>query len=230
MRRTVVILAGWLMVMLCLTGCERPKRAFNQVLTDFRLRPQEDTGKPDADVDVLAKLTDVGERELGRLNADPANAEVKFEKLPDNPLELGRFHKTLKVYEKAYPLEVERRRVGQVKQAQKIRKPGYRGRVEFRYRVYRGEDFPTRFEARDSVADKSTDESVREIYIYYFDENGLWDGEPGKLERRSRSMFDGSAESRTGVQDNDDRKGAPQQITVGGTVRVRAETRDVIDK
>ena len=230
MRRTVVVLAGCLAVMLGLTGCERSKRAFNQVLTDFRLRPQEATGKPDAEVDLFARLTDISERELKRFNADPANAEVKFEKLPDNPLELGRFHKTLKVYEKAYPLEIERRRVGQVQQAQKVRKPGYRGRVEFRYRVYRGDDFPTRLEARDSIADNRTDESGREIYIYYLDENGLWDGEPGKLERRSRSMFDGSAESRTGVQDNDDRKGAPERITVGGTVRVRAETRDVIDR
>jgi len=230
MRCIVGFLVGWLMVMLCLTGCERSKRVFNQVLTDFRLRPQEETGKADADVDMLARLTDISERELERLNADPANADVKFEKLLDNPLELGKFHRTLKVYEKAYPLDVERARVGQVQQARKIRKPGYRGRVEFRYRIYRGGDFPTRVEARDSVADKRTDDSGREIYIYYFDENGLWDGEPGKLERRSRTMYDGSTQSRTGVEDKDDQERVPQEINVGGTFRVRAETWDVIDR
>ena len=197
MHRTVWILTGWLTVMLCLTGCERSKRAFNQVLTDFRLRPQEETGKPDADLDLFARLTDIGEHELDRLNADPANAEVKFEKIPNNPLELGSFHRMLKVYEQAFPLEVERRRVGQVQQAQTIRKPGYRGRIEYRYRVYRGEDFPTRVEARDSAADQRTDDSGREIYIYYFDENGVWDGEPGKLERRSRSMVEKSSSSGT---------------------------------
>ena len=229
MRGAVWIFTGWFMVMLCLTGCERSKRAFNQVLTDFRLRPQEKTGKPDVDVDAFAKLTEIGERELARLNADPANAEVKFEEIPNNPLELGSFHKTLKVYERAFPLEVERRRVGQVQQARTIRKAGYRGRIEYRYRVYRGEDFPTRVEARDGAADQRTDESGREIHIYYFDENGVWDGEPGKLERRSRSMVETSSSLGTGSQARDDGKGVVERITVGGTIRVRGETWDVID-
>jgi len=229
MRGAVWTLAVWLMVMPCITGCERSKRAFNQVLTDFRLRPQEETGKPDVDVDAFARLTQIGERELERLNANPVNAEVEFEKIPNNPLELGSFHKTLKVYEKAYPLEVERRRVGQVQQAQTIRKPGYRGRVEYRYRVYRSEDYPTRVEARDSVADKKTDESGREIYVYYFDENGVWDGEPGKLERSSRSTVETSSSLGTGGQGRDDGEGVVERITVGGTIRVRGETRDVID-
>ena len=229
MHRAVWILFGWLMVMLCVTGCERTQRAFNQVLVDFRLRPQEKTGKPDVDVDAFARLTEIGERELERLNANPANAEVKFERLPNNPLELGSFYKTLKVYEKAFPLEVERGRVGQVQQAQTIRKPGYRGRVEYRYRVYRGEDFPTRVEARDSVADKRTDDSGREIYVYYFDENGVWDGEQGKLERRSKSMVETSSSLGTGGQARDDGKGVVERVTVGGTVRVRGETWDVIE-
>ncbi len=229
MRGAVWILTGWLMVMLCITGCERTQRAFNQVLTDFRLRPVEETGKPAADEDLLARLTEIGERELARLNADPANAEVKFEKIPNNPLELGSFHRTLKVYEQAFPLEVERRRVGQVQQAQTIRKPGYRGRVEYRYRVYRGQNFPTRVEARDSVADRRTDDSGREIYIYYFDDNLVWDGEPGKLERRSRSMVEKSSSSGTSGRARDDGKGVVERITVGGTVRVRGETWDVID-
>lgn len=230
MRRTVGFLAGSLAVLLCLTGCQRTERAFNQVLTDFRLRPGEETEKPDVDVDVFARLTDIGERELERLNANPANAEVKFEKIPDNPLELGRFRKTLKVYEKAYPLDVERRRVGQVQQAQTIRKPGYRGRIEYRYRTYRSEAFPTRVEARDSAADKKTDEVGREIYIYYFDENGVWDGEPGKFERRIESIVERSTGFRSSVQGQEGGKGAAESITIGGSVRVRGETWDVIDK
>jgi hypothetical protein len=221
MRRTVGIFPVWLTVILCLTGCQRAQRAFNQVLTDFRLRPAEETGKPDADVDVFARLTDIGKRELQRLNADPDNAEVKFERIPDSPLELGQFRKKLRVYEEAFPLDVERKRVGQVQQAQTIRKRGYRGRVEYRYRVHRGKAFPTRVEARDSVADEKTDEVGREIYIYDFDENGVWDGERGRFERRIESMVE--RKSYDGTK-------AAERIKVGGTVRVRAETLDAVDE
>ena len=220
MPRTVMVVSMWLTVVLCITGCQRAQRAFNQVLIDFRLRPAEETGKPDADVDVFARLTDIGKRELQRLNAEPDNAEVKFEKIPDSPLELGQFRKTLRVYEEAFPLDVERKRVGQVQQAQKIRKRGYRGRIEYRYRVYRGEAFPTKVEARDSAADEKTDEVGREIHIYDFDENGVWDGERGRFERRIESMVERKSDGGTK---------AAERITIGGSVRVRGETSDVID-
>ncbi len=230
MRRALNLVAGWSLLLLCLGGCARTDRAFNQVLTDFGLRPRPEADKQVIEGDIISRLSYLTERELDKFNANPANTEIKFEKIPGNPLGLGQFHKTVKVYEKAYPLEVTRERARQVQRAEKLRKRGYKGRVEYRYRIYSGKRFPSSDEARDSAADIGTDAVGREIYIYHFDETGVWDGKPGKLERRSEATGGRGVRMQSAVRGSDEGKAGSKRIEIGGTVRVRAESADVVDK
>jgi hypothetical protein len=229
MRGVSRIVVGCVLVVLCLVGCGRTQRAFNQVLVDFRLRPAPETEEPDLEADIMSRLEHITERELARFNTDPANTEVKFEEIPDNPVGLGHFYKIATVYEKAYPLEVTKERVPQVQHAETLRQRGYRARVEYRYRVFRGTAFPTREEARGSVAEIRTDEVGREIYTYDFDEAGVWDGEPGRLERRFKSTEAGAARLPNPLRD-DDGDGTPGTITVGGSLRLRGERGGAVEK
>jgi len=222
MRGVARVIGRCVVIVLCFVGCARTQRAFNQVLIDFRLRPGPETEEPDLEADIMSRLEHITQRELARFNADPVNTEVKFEAIPDNPVGLGHFYKIVKVYEKAYPLEVTRQRVPQVQHAETLRKRGYRARVEYRYRVFRGTACPTREEAQESAAEIRTDEAGREIYIYDFDEAGVWDGKPGRLERRIESPEAGAARAPNPARDGN-QDGMPGTITVGGSLRVRGE-------
>jgi hypothetical protein len=209
-----------------LSGCTG---AFNRVLIDFGLRPGPERGKQLIEGDVLSRLSHVTERELDRLNADPENVDIVFEKDPQSALGLGKFYKTVKVYEKAYPLDVKRDRARQVQRAETLRKRGYRGRVEYRYRMYRGEKFPSRDEARDGPADIRTDDVGREIYMYYFDEAAIWDGKPGRFDRRIEPA-EGRNSSLSPARETIERNAGGERIEVGGTIRVRAESVDEVNR
>lgn len=230
MRRVLNLVAGWWLTLLCLTGCARTDGVFNQVLTDFGLRPRPEADKQAVEGDIMSRLSHVTKRELDRLNANPANTEITFEKIPGNPLGLGEFYKSVKVYEKAYPLGVKRERARQVQRAETLRKRGYRARVEYRYRMYRGKKFPSSDEARDSAADVTTDEVGREIYIYHFDETGTWDGKPGRLDRRIEPTRKGSARLQSGGGKGDESATQLKRVEIGGTARMRTESVDVVDR
>ena len=217
-------------MLLCLSGCARTERAFNQVLTDFGLRPRPEVEKPDMEGDIMSRLARITEKELARFNGSPVNTEIRFEKIPENPLGLGQFYKAVKVYEKAYPLDVTRKRAPQVQHAQALRKLGYSARVEYRYRIYRGKAFPSRDEARDSEADTRTDEGGREIYGYHFDEGGVWDGEPGRLERRIEAKNERSSGLNKGRTNRGESTDTVQRIEIGGTLRLRGESRDAVER
>ena len=218
-----------MLIVSCLNGCARTERALNQVLVDFGLHPRPETDAPDVEADIMSRLADITEKELGRFSANPVNTEVEFEKIPGNPLGLGNFYKIVKIYEEAYPLEVTRQRVPQVQHTETLRKRGYRARVEYRYRIFRGKAFPTRDEARDGAADIRTDEVGREIYLYHFDETGVWDGEPGRLERRLESPEAGRARVPSPARDAQEDH-TVKEVTVGGTLRVRGERVGVVEE
>ena len=224
-RKALRIISGCVLIGLSLVGCARTQRAFNQVLVDFRLRPAPETEEPHLEADIMSRLEHITEQEIARFNVDTANSEVKFEKIPGNPLGLGHFYKIVRVYEKAYPLDVTKERVPQVQHAETLRKRGYKARVEYRYAVFRSRAFSAREEARDSAAEIRTDEIGREIYLYDFDEAGMWDGEPGRLERQLEAPEGAAAEVSSVIQDGEEGH-ALKTISVGGELRVRGERID----
>jgi hypothetical protein len=96
--------------------------------------------------------------------------------------------------------------------------------------MYRGEKFPTRNEARDSATDMKTDEVGREIFIYHFDEAGVWDGKPGSLDKRiepEAAASSGSTQST--VEDPDGERIGIERVEVGGSIRMRADSVNVDD-
>ena len=226
MRRTLNLVVGLASLLLCLSGCARSQGAFNQVLVDFGLRSGPELDSQLIEGDIFSRLSHVADREIDRLNANPDNADVIFEEDPESPLGLGKFYKTVKVYEKAYPLEVTRERARQVQRAETLRQRGYRARVEYRYRMYRGEKFPTRDEARDAAADMETEDVGREIYIYSFDEAGVWDGKPGRFDRRIEPAITSSGSTRSAVRGGDTDKIGLERVEMGGTIRVQVESVD----
>ncbi len=226
MRRTLNLVVGLASLLLCLSGCTRSQRAFNQVLVDFGLRPGSEPDSQLIEGNIFARLSHIAEREIDRLNANPDNEDVTFEEDPESPLGLGQFYKTVKVYEKAYPLDVIRERARQVQRAEKLRQRGYKARVEYRYRMYRGKKFPTRDEARDAAADMETEDGGREIYIYSLDEAGLWDGKPGRFDRRIESAITSRGSTQSAVQDGNGDKIGLERVEIGGSIRVRAESAD----
>jgi hypothetical protein len=226
MRRTLNLVVGLASLLLCLSGCARSGRAFNQVLVDFGLRPGPEPDTQLLEGDIFSRLSHVAEREIDRLNANPDNADVVFEEDPESALGLGKFYKTVKVYEKAYPLDVTRERARQVQRAETLRQRGYKARVEYRYRMYRGEKFPTRDEARDAAADMETEEAGREIYIYGFDGAGVWDGKPGRFDRRIEPAITSSGSTQSAVQGGNTDKIGLERLQIGGSIRVRAESVD----
>jgi len=226
MRRTLNLVAVCATLLLCLSGCTR---VLNQVLVDFGLRPGPEPDRQLIEGDIFSRLSYVTERELNRLNANPANTDIVFEEDPESALGLGKFYKTEKVYEEAYPLEVTRERARQIQRAETLRKRGHRARVEYRYRMYRGEKFPTRNEALDSATDMRTDEVGREIYIYHFDEAGVWDGKPGRFDRRIEPAITSSGTTQSAIQDGDGERFSLERVEIGGSIRVRADSVSVHD-
>ncbi|MBI1319541.1 MAG: hypothetical protein GC168_11430 [Candidatus Hydrogenedens sp.] len=123
---------------------------------------------------VFARLTQVGEVEMKRMNSRGRLGEVKFE---EDGLQ-GRYFKETKVYEQFFPLDAQPLSKG-VKGER-----GYQGFIEYRYRIFRSPSKPTRVEAEAENPDIATGEEGREVLRYTFGASGTWNGNEGEHTKR----------------------------------------------
>ncbi len=158
-------------MMLLSAGCQSPGNVTQKVLSDFGIgEPPE--GYVSGSDKVYDQLRQVGETEMRRLNAAARQGEIQFEQQGLR----GSYYKEVKVYEKAYPLDVRPITVGQDK--------GYQGYIQYTYRTYRSEPKPSRVEAMAaSVSDQPSGEG-KETYRYTFSYGGVWDGQKGEKVNR----------------------------------------------
>jgi hypothetical protein len=158
---------------LCVAGCKTDGGGTvgQKVLADFGLgeRPEGYVSGSDK---VYQQLDTVGQAEMKRMNSEGREGKIKFEQ---DGLK-GRYFKEVKVYESARPVDV--------KSSTASADRGYVGFIEYEFRLYHGEDKPTRAEAAGQSADISTDVTGRETMRYNFNTSGTWDG--GKGDRSSQ--------------------------------------------
>jgi len=160
-------------------GC---RGVVDNVLTDFGLR---EAPEPEVDVEevVRTRAEEAGRAELDRLNADPANVEVKFEKYPDDPIGAGEYHKEKKVYERFYVSNVDKKRRREQSPTAGVTRTRYEAVIEYRYAVFEGPRYPNHNDALASKASTRTERGGIEKREYRFDQNGQWDGKKGALVR-----------------------------------------------
>jgi len=122
----------------------------------------------------FARLTQVGEVEMKRMNSRGRHGEVVFE---EDGLQ-GRYYKEVKVYESFHPLDAQPLSRG-VKGER-----GYQGFIEYRYRVLRSASKPTRVEAEAESATIPTGNDGREVLRYTLGAAATWDGNEGEKANR----------------------------------------------
>ena len=170
MSKKTALLGAVLVLTVALSGCQRtPGQVVNKVLTDFGVRkaPEEQT---EVDSARLQKLAVVGEQELARLNQESRRGDVKCD-TSDKMRAL--YYKEAKVYENFYPVDYTD------VMSQDEEKRGFQGYIDFEYRMYQSERFPTRAEAAMANATVPSDQGGRERYRYSFTQGGEWNGRKG---------------------------------------------------
>ncbi|MBI4556399.1 MAG: hypothetical protein HY706_02335 [Candidatus Hydrogenedentes bacterium] len=167
MKRAVVLAFGVLVA----CGCQRtPNEVMNKVLVDFGVREKPE-GYVEPSDKVFARLRQVGQTEIKRMNQESRQGEIKFQEAEGLQ---GKYYKEVKVYENFHPLEANAvTRSGQAER-------GYVGYIEYSYRVYQGARKATRAEAAAEDAGISTDLAGRETYRYKFNAGGIWEGGKGE--------------------------------------------------
>lgn len=167
----------WLYVMcipLLLVACQSsPGSVAQKVMADFGIGEHPE-GYVSGSDRIYEQLESVAKTEMKRMNATGRHGEIKY----DGEGLRGRYYKEVKTYESYYPLDVKAVTGGS------SRDRGYIGLIEYRYRVFRGPEHPTRAAASAESASTATEVEGREIYRYSFTMNGVWDGAPGERARR----------------------------------------------
>ena len=143
------------------------------MLQDFGIKERPEGYESGADK-VYARLNEVGQSEMKRLNLEQRHGEVKFDDKGDLH---GKYYKEVKVYESFHPTDAQptpRSAAGE---------RGYNGYVEYSYRIFQSARKPNRAEALAETASVPTDERGRETYRYRFNSSGFWIGGSGETVR-----------------------------------------------
>ena len=163
-------------ITLCLsiTACQTDSgiSVTDKVLTDFGLRDAPEGYVTGSDR-VFEEMDIVGTTELKRLNGQERHCEIKF----DDQGRRGSYYKEVKVYDSFIPMDVSGSPGGGG------RSRGYTGTIQYKYRVLRGENKPTKAEAAGESATISSGEEGRESYRYNFSVSGIWNGAAGERSR-----------------------------------------------
>ncbi len=167
MMTAAALLAG------CATGTNQS--VVDKVMTDFGLREPGEGYEQPSDT-VFARLDQVGEVELRRLNTDARQGEVKFQDLGELR---GRFYKEVKQYTGFVPLDAQK-----ISRGARHNDAGYHGFIEYSYVVMQSERFETRAEAELASATVNTGVRGSEVYRYKFGRAGGWSGGKGELTNR----------------------------------------------
>ena len=141
------------------------------VMQDFGLKDRPDEYVSGADK-VYARLNEVGQGEMKRLNIENRHGEIKFDEAGGIR---GKYYKEVKVYESFHPLDANAtgRTAGSSTR-------GFVGYLEFGYRYFQGARKVNRTEAEAEVANIPTDNRSRETYRYRFNSAGQWMGGKGE--------------------------------------------------
>lgn len=145
-----------------------PGGVTNKVMTDFGFRAQPE-GHVSATDKVYARLSEVGEVELKRLNRDAQKGEIKYQEKAYR----GLYHKEVKVYDRFTPLDA--RALSRSSRGA----GGYSGFIEYVYVLYRSPGKSSRTEAQAALANIPTDTRGRETLRYRFSQGGQWNGRAG---------------------------------------------------
>lgn len=168
-----VILFGAILLAGCTTGGH--DSVMDKVMYDFGVGEAPEGYVSGADR-VFERLAEVGDTEMKRLNTAGRHGEIKFQ---EDGLH-GKFYKSVKVYENAYPLDAQ----STSRNSQSRESGSYLGYIEYAYTVYESVRKDTRAEAAAESANIATSDTGRETYRYRFSEGGNWNGAKGEFTRR----------------------------------------------
>ena len=133
---------------------------------------------------IRQKLDMIALREMQRLNNLPESNRVVFVPTPNDPLGGGKYFREQRVYDRWYLVDISKgrdRRSRGAGRSASISSVRNLVTVQYRYRLYKSYQLPSRQEALATSSMASTQTMDYERYRYVFDNRGEWDGKTGQL-------------------------------------------------
>ncbi len=164
------------------TGCRSSRPA--RILQSFGIGDEPPDDGTSAEIVIREKLDMVAIREMQRLNNLPESNRVVFVPTPNDPLGGGRYFREQRIYDRWYLVDISK---GGDRRSRGAGQSGPKSSarnlvtVQYRYRLYKSYQLPSREEALATSSMVSTQTMDYERYRYTFDSNGDWDGKPGRL-------------------------------------------------
>ncbi len=183
-RRRVFLAGLACCVAVIAANCRSPGTVADQVLQEFGLqRASSEQDSQAVELFIREQMGSVALREMRRLSNLPESNRVVSVPRPNDPLGASNYSKERRVYDRWYLVDITKGRTRGAGAGRSGESDRYVVTVEYRYRLFRSYQMPTREEAQATQSMVGTEVMDYERYRYVFDGNGNWDGKPGRLVR-----------------------------------------------